>query len=174
MSRPNSIQFNSILLKKDSYQNKCNNCTNIHNNLTTLHILPHPHAHTPAQTQNTQGPPHTLTHPVCKLMEFNSNWVNHQCTSAGRTVVHRGKAAYTGHQGTSVCMSMRHAQGHPLKNNIERIKQTAVLEKGLGFCSKAKQSKAQGCFWSDWFSCGTGTDLMNFSNFYHETETLKG
>ena len=46
------------LASKDTlYTNKCSNCTNIHNNLRTLNILPHPHAHTPAQTQSTQSPP---------------------------------------------------------------------------------------------------------------------
>ena len=47
------------LASKDTlkYTNKCSDCTNIHNNLTTLNTLAHPHAHTPAQTQNTQSPP---------------------------------------------------------------------------------------------------------------------
>ena len=98
----------------------------------------------------------------------------------GQPSVHKGKATYTG-QGTSVRMSMRqHAQGHPMTMDRKNQKQywenkaNCRSGKGIKFCSKAKQSKAQGCFWSDWFSCGTGRDLMNFSNFYHETEILKG
>ena len=88
--------------------------------------------------------PHTPTHPVCKWMEFNSNWVNHQCTMCG-TVVHRGKAAYTG-QGTSLCMSMRqHAQGHPLTMDRKDQKQNSENKancrsgKGLGFVQKRNE-----------------------------------
>ena len=71
----NILKFKIIeinLASKDTLknQNKYNYCTKIQITKTTLHKLPHPHAHTPAQTQNTQSsPPHTDPLPTMQVDE---------------------------------------------------------------------------------------------------------
>ena len=77
------------------YSNKCSNCTNIHNSLTTLHILPHPHAHTPAQTQNTQSPPSHTDPPSMQV-----DWIELQF---GQPSVHNVRdSSAQGQSGTIV------------------------------------------------------------------------
>ena len=51
------------------YPNKYNYCTKIQITKTTLYILPHPYAHTPAQTQNTQNPPPHTDPPTLQVDE---------------------------------------------------------------------------------------------------------
>ena len=133
------FKITKISLATLKYSNKCSNCTEIQITKTTLHILPHPHAHTSIQTQNTQSPPHTPTDPpTLQVDKINSNWGQPSSTAQCVGQCTRANLAYTG-QGTSVCLTMhQHAQGHPLtidqktKDNIVRMKQT-VLEKGLAF-----------------------------------------
>ena len=102
--------------------------------------IPHPYAHTPAQTRSTQSLSPLDTYPT--TMQFHEiifKWDQPSSTSRCADQCTSANTAYTG-QGTSMYMSMcQHAQGHLLttawktKNNIVRMKQTAVLEKDLRF-----------------------------------------
>ena len=120
---------------------KCSNCTKIQITKTTPHILPHPHAHTPTQTQNTQSPPHTSTHPPCHASWWKSTpvevkhhplhnlWASEQGPTR-HTLVRAQVCAWA-------CASLLRSTQWPLiektKNNIVRMQQIAVPEKGLGF-----------------------------------------
>ena len=109
---------------------------------TTLHTLPHPHAHTPAQTQNTQSPPHT--DPPTMQVDENQHQVGStiHCTMCGP--VHKGEHGIGLHRSghkfvhelAPACSGAPSDYTLKNQNNIVRMKQTAVLEKGFGFVSK--------------------------------------
>ena len=57
---------------------------------TTLRILPHPHAHTPAQTQNTQSSPPHADPPTLQVDKIQLQW------GGGVTIIHWAKKSLGG------------------------------------------------------------------------------